>query len=424
MSDNYLPIMSSSVFLKVLEYCILHKIEPNIKINDRQQGFRTNRSTTTACLLLKETILNYTNYDSDVYACFVDISKAFDSVNHDILMKRLSERGVPELFVELVKYWYGNQMVCVKYRSHYSDEWKIGNGVRQGGILSGLFFSIYIDSLVDKISKMSLGCKLGIFSSNIIAYADDIVLIAPSFNSLQLLIDEAVSIGASLDLSFNYKKTKCMIFRSGKKTSVDYMVNNFKVNGSPVQFVYSIKYLGFLLSYSVSDDEDIDRVRCKFYSEFNSVLRNFNFADVNVKIFLFKQYCLQFYGCELWLQRSCSVNALKQFAVGYHRAIKKLLDISSHESNHYACQEAQLFTFQHFINKCKIMTAFRILSRPCNYFFKIIEFLSISSVFLREMYVLLQDFYGLDSILNNDKDAVIARIEFIQNREKQMRTHW
>ena len=57
VSDNYRPVMSSSVFLKVLEYCILHKIEPNIKINDRQHGFRANHSTTTACLLLKETIL-------------------------------------------------------------------------------------------------------------------------------------------------------------------------------------------------------------------------------------------------------------------------------------------------------------------------------------------------------------------------------
>ena len=228
----------------------------------------------------------------------------------------------------------------------------------------------------------------------------------------------------SLDLSFNYKKTKCMIFRSKKKALIDDKVNDFKVYGSSIEFVYSIKYLGYLISCNLNDDEDINRVRCKFYSEFNSMLRNFSFADVNVKLFLFRQYCLQFYGCELWFQRSCSVNSLNQFAIGYHKAIKKILNISSHESNHYACQEAQLFTFQHFINKCKIMTAFRILSHPCNYVFKTIEFLSISSVFLREVYVLLNDLYGIDSILYNDKSAIISRIEFIQNREQQMRTHW
>ena len=85
-SDNYRPVMLSSVFFKLLEYCLLPKISPYIKLNDRQHGFRSNFSTTTAFFILKETILNYFNSNSDVYACFIDISKAFDSVNHSILI--------------------------------------------------------------------------------------------------------------------------------------------------------------------------------------------------------------------------------------------------------------------------------------------------------------------------------------------------
>ena len=158
-SDNYRPVMSSSVFLKILEYCILHKIEAKIDLNDRQHGFRANHSTTSACLVLKETILNYTSSGSDVYACFVDISKAFDSVNHKILMQKLVKYGIPELFVNLISYWYRNQIVNVRFMSHYSNEWVIGNGVRQGGILSSLFFGIYINSPLENISKMNGGCK-------------------------------------------------------------------------------------------------------------------------------------------------------------------------------------------------------------------------------------------------------------------------
>ena len=63
-SNNYRPVMSSSVFLKLFEYCLLQKIEKSIKLNDRQHGYRSNYSTSTACYVLKETVLNYTMSNS------------------------------------------------------------------------------------------------------------------------------------------------------------------------------------------------------------------------------------------------------------------------------------------------------------------------------------------------------------------------
>ena len=184
--------MSSSVLLKLFEYCLLEKIGPYIELNDRQHGFRQSYSTTTACLTLKETVFYYNNCSSDVYACFVDISKAFDMVNHEILMSKLLTCGVPYIYVKLIDYWYANQKVRVKYGSYVSDEWVIGNGVRQGGVLSGLFFNLYINGLIDEVVQSNYGCKLGIHDSSIIAYADDLVLLSPSAKGLQTLIDIAV----------------------------------------------------------------------------------------------------------------------------------------------------------------------------------------------------------------------------------------
>ena len=180
MSDNYRPVMTSSVFLKLFEYCILIKLDPYIKVNDRQHGFRKNYSTATACFVLKETVLNYTNSGSNVYSCFLDISKAFDSVNHNILFNKLYKMEIPDYLINVMRFWYGNQFVCVKYQDAFSDEWRLMNGVRQGGVLSGLLFSIYIDNLISKVSESALGCMLGISKSNVIAYADDIVIFAPS----------------------------------------------------------------------------------------------------------------------------------------------------------------------------------------------------------------------------------------------------
>ena len=104
-----------------------------------------------------------------------------------------------------------NQFVKVRYGNSFSDEWKLCNGVRQGGILSALFFNIYIDSLITRIANSNIGCKLGIIRSNVIAYADDVVLLAPTPTSLQLIIDIAFSDTNELDLTLNVVKYKSVI---------------------------------------------------------------------------------------------------------------------------------------------------------------------------------------------------------------------
>ena len=420
-SENYRPVMSSSVLLKVLEYCIMDKIYPLVTLDDRQHGFRIGHSTASACLILKETLLHYKNGNSDIYACFVDISKAFDSVNHYILMQKLIEYGIPLLYVNVISFMYSNQIVKVRFGSHVSNEWEVKNGVRQGGILSSLLFSIYIDMLLRKISELDIGCRMGILRSNIIAYADDLVLLSPSAKGLQKIIDIAYCEGLNIDLKFNYMKTKCMVFRSSVNKAGTENMQHFRINDSNIEFVKSFRYLGYIVSNDFNCNDDINRARNKFYAQFNSLLRKFHFSNPEVKIFLFRQFCLQVYGCELWFNGSYSKTLLKGFDVGYHKAIKKILNMSYHESNHYACQEAQVFTFKHFINKCKIIAALHMISKPCNFILKIFDFFMVSSMFLRDVYSILRDIYNVDSLSFNDKQAIISRICFVQNHESKMR---
>ena len=130
------------------------------------------------------------------------------------------------------------------------------------------------------------------------------------------------------------------------------------------------------------------------------------------------------YGSELWLDSICTPSSIKQFSIGYHKAVKKMLNLSYHESNHFACQEASLLTFQHLLNKNKIMFASRILMKPCHFIQKNMNYFILSSFFLRNVYTLLNNVYDMDSLLYNDRDAINARICFIQNHERQMRTSW
>ena len=419
-SDNFRPVMSSSVFFRLFEYCLQKKISPFVKLNDRQHGFRSNYSTSTACFVLKETVLNYFGSNTDVHACFIDIKKAFDSVNHETLMNKLLSYGIPVEYVDIIRYMYANQYVNVRFKSSFSSKWKINRGVRQGGVLSGLLFNIYIDSLLSNISQMKQGCKLGIHDASVIAYADDIVLLAPSLGSLQELLNTAVEEASLLDLEFNWKKSKYMVFRHKR---VNCRTNcSLRIGNNILEQVITFKYLGFILSDRFSNIDDVTRVRNKFYADFNSLLRKFHFASDNVKLILFKQFCIQFYGAELWFYDN--KYALQQFAVGYHKAIKKLLGVSTHESNHFVCQEASLFTFEHLLNKLKLYFVMRLFNFPCSYIQKNLSFLMKSSVFVNEVCETFYDKYDIELLFEQDRDAVLSRIMYIQNHEMPMRGAW
>ena len=420
-SENYRPVMSSSVFLKLFEYCILAKIKSYFSFSDYQHGFRENHSTSTACLLLKETVLHYIHSNTPVYACFIDISKAFDSVDHHILLNKLMDTGVPTIFVNFIKFWYSNQKVRVRFGNALSRSWVISNGVRQGGVLSSLFFNLYINSILVNISRMNIGCRMGSISSNVLAYADDVVLLAPSAAGLQLLIDNFSDMLNEISLDININKTKCMIFSLNLKEKP---LKQFTVLCKPIQFVDTFKYLGFYIQSNLRDTEDIVNARGKFYRDFNCILRKFSFVDKDILLYFFKQYCLQLYSAELWIGSKYSVSDLKQFAIGYHKAIKKIMNLSTHESNHYACQEARLFTFDHLISKIQICAALRFMESPCDFIIKNFNFLRFSSFYYRELKLMLFSKYSIDSLLENDKNAILSRIIFVQNHEPQSRYAW
>lgn len=411
--SNYRPIIHSSIFLKLIETLLLKRLSRYYVPNDRQHGFRCNASVLSACLMLKETVLAYFNKKSNVYACFLDFSKAFDYVNYNILFDKLLKVNIPCIYIKFIKNWYINQSVQIRYNNILSQPWKMTNGVRQGGILSPFLFQIYIDALIERIVSTEIGCRIGFFVSNIVAYADDIVILAPSATALQFLIDLCHREACKLKLNFNYDKCKCIRFSTNKKLIVSPLKKKFSIGNHYIENVNEIKYLGFMVTHNLCNKLDVIRERNRFYNSFNCILRKFYYVDLDIFLTLFNSFCLSFYGTELWFRNfDCKVE-IKQFSIGYHKALKKILRIPWSERNHHVCNAVNLLVFNDFINLRLVKFCHKIFKCRPFYVFKCFYYFKDYSSLFKHCDLLMLNSYGVNNFIENDIDALSARIYFV-----------
>ena len=107
---------------------------------------------------------------------FIDASKAFDRVNRFQLFSKLSQRGVPNSVTRILAYLYSNQNMQVKWGKAVSTPFGVGNGVRQGGLLSPALFNIYMNDLSEQLGASKTGRMVGNMLVNHLMYADDLMI--------------------------------------------------------------------------------------------------------------------------------------------------------------------------------------------------------------------------------------------------------
>ena len=120
-SSNYHPIALSSTFSKIIERSILINYESFFSTSPLQFGFKPGHSTSLCTATVKNVISRYLHNGSPVLGCFLDASKAFDLVDHDILFKTLLDRGLPLPIVRFLLSWYGTQKMRVRWDSSFSE---------------------------------------------------------------------------------------------------------------------------------------------------------------------------------------------------------------------------------------------------------------------------------------------------------------
>ena len=161
---------------------------------------------------MNEVINYYAQNNSNIFVTFLDASKAFDRVEYVKLFRILIDKHVCPMVARFLSFVYTNQKCKVRWRHCVSDFIDISNGVKQGGVLSPILFTLYIDVLLSRLKGSNVGCHIGSHYIGSVAYADDIVLLCPSISSTKVMLDVCKDFSDEFKISFNYSKSKLIVY--------------------------------------------------------------------------------------------------------------------------------------------------------------------------------------------------------------------
>jgi len=349
--NNYRAIALSNSVSKILECAFMNKVTSIDVCDGYQFGFKPGHSTGLCTRTFKKVVDYYTNHGSHVFVSFVDFSKAFDRVNYWRLFNKLLDDNIDSDIVALLAVWYSKQNACVQWKNTISSPFTIGNGTRQGGILSPYFFTRYIRDLITAIVHSYVGCNVGGVFYNILAYADDIVLLAPTWKALQSLINLLYQCAHNIDMICNAAKTVCMVFKPKcRRLIVASEFPCFTLNGVDLKFVSEFKYLGHMVNNDFSDDDDVKREIRNMFMRTNMLIRRYAKCSFAVKLILFKAYCMCLYDVGIWMQFSDTV--FSKLRSCYNRCIKMFFGYSRQYSMSLLLTELNLPNFDSYFSSC------------------------------------------------------------------------
>jgi len=288
-TENYRPITLIPVISKLFESLLLNICQTYLPIDDLQLGFKPVLGCTDAIFALKSSINYFNSRGSCVYAAALDLRKAFDSVNHYKLFKELLNNNIPVPIVDIICNWYGKFFVTARWNGSFSSQFHVGSGVRQGSTLSPALFNLLMHVFVFNLRRTDMGCHIKNHFYGCFLYADDIILLSPSVNGLQVMLNVCYSTSSALLLKFNCSKSYCIQFGKGCSKSIDLM----SLGDNSISWVDSLKYLGVhFMGGRRNVMFDIDPLKRSFYRACNCIASHASNLDEILHLHLQETYSL------------------------------------------------------------------------------------------------------------------------------------
>ena len=268
--NNYGPISLLSVFSKIIERLmynrLLNFINKHKIFNKLQFGFRNNHSTFMALVILVENLVNALDNGKCAVGIFLDFQKAFDTVDHGILLDKLYCYGIRDIAHKWFISYLSSRQQSVMYNGHESEFKMMRCGVPQGSILGPLLFLLYINDLT-AVSNFFMP----------ILFADDTNLFCTGTDlkdMIRQINEEMAKIYAWVNankLSLNIDKTNFMMFMpKGFSYCADYIV----INQTRIQEVKETKFLGVIIDNKLKWSAHISYISKKISKGIGIILKS------------------------------------------------------------------------------------------------------------------------------------------------------
>ena len=325
LTDNYRPISLLPVISKVFEKVVFRQVydyfDENNLLYKNQYGFRKKHSTELAGLEFHDKIVSELEKSKLPLAIFLDLSKAFDTIDHEIMLQKLQYYGITGVCLQWFKSYLTGRRQYVQYKDSVSSQSPLTTGVPQGSILGPLLFIIYMNDIAQVTNKF-----------HFTIYADDTTLITPicsfavnpathqDYKQISININkelETITDWLALNkLSLNAKKTKMMLFHFHQKKTSNIKLD-LKINKTKIEQVKEFCFLGVMFDECITWKSHVSKVAGKISAVVGTINKLKRFLPQNILKMIYNALILPHinYGLLLWGQNFGRIFKLQKWAM-------------------------------------------------------------------------------------------------------------